>query len=715
MPAERAGRDGPRGLRRGPGHGRAATSPTRSTRPRRWPRRARRSATALGSGAVLVTGSVVTVGEARAHAAGPVVSEPRGALAAPRHVRRGPLPRGDRPRADHAGDGRRSPTSPTGTALVDRARARRRLPAARRACSAASGPTRWAGWSRSPRSGSGFVVPIDVRPRLDLRAAVGRRRTSSGARSSASGPRRTPPTRRAGLTRRTGVDRVRAMTQRTLVLLKPDAVRRGLVGEILSRFEAKGLTIVAMEHRTIDGELADRHYAEHVERDFYPPLRAFVTSGPMVVAGARGRRGGRGGARAERRHRRPQGRARHDPRRPVALEPREPRARLRLARVRRARDRRSGSPASDEPPSREGRAAGYVGRAFEASHGRQWFRIFWVTWLLAAVVVALLPPALRLTVCSGRPPWSLFKEFPKEVVPHPCRTRGFRTSSVGGRCLGSSYGADATKFDTARRGSRSRASNGSRRPGRRTCCRPRWAGRRCTRRTRSTRREMLVGYGDQGMPLAGEGAPSGGGVRGHRVRRRGRPLHGCREGVCRAGPRARTGSRGCGAAWSVVELKAWQARRIADRTFLLSQEAAAFVDAQVAPTAHKIGPVPTARAGGAGHRPVHARPRRGTTAREGRRPLLHRRGPAGLLRRHRRRARHPRPGGAQDLETGSRRGRPTEGLGSEESDVRRSLAVGELARCQPTLDLNPTSVARRDSTEAPSGKSSLRPPHRRRP
>ena len=71
---------------------------------------------------------------------------------------------------------------------------------------------------------------------------------------------------------------------RTLVLLKPDTVRRGLVGEILSRFEAKGLSIVAMEHRTIDGALADEHYAEHVERDFYPPLRDFVTSGPLVAA-----------------------------------------------------------------------------------------------------------------------------------------------------------------------------------------------------------------------------------------------------------------------------------------------------------------------------------------------------------------------------------------------------------------------------------------------
>lgn len=73
------------------------------------------------------------------------------------------------------------------------------------------------------------------------------------------------------------------MTQRTLVLLKPDTVRRGLVGEVLSRFEAKGLSIVAMEHRTIDGDMADAHYAEHVERDFYPPLRAFATSGPLVA------------------------------------------------------------------------------------------------------------------------------------------------------------------------------------------------------------------------------------------------------------------------------------------------------------------------------------------------------------------------------------------------------------------------------------------------
>ena len=74
------------------------------------------------------------------------------------------------------------------------------------------------------------------------------------------------------------------MSQRTLVLLKPDTVRRGLIGDVLGRFEAKGLTIVALEMRTIDAAKADEHYAEHVDRDFYPPLRDFVTSGPLLAA-----------------------------------------------------------------------------------------------------------------------------------------------------------------------------------------------------------------------------------------------------------------------------------------------------------------------------------------------------------------------------------------------------------------------------------------------
>lgn len=72
-------------------------------------------------------------------------------------------------------------------------------------------------------------------------------------------------------------------TQRSFVLVKPDAVRRGLLGAVLSRFESKGLRIVALELRQVDGELADRHYAEHVDKAFYPPLRAFVLSGPSVA------------------------------------------------------------------------------------------------------------------------------------------------------------------------------------------------------------------------------------------------------------------------------------------------------------------------------------------------------------------------------------------------------------------------------------------------
>jgi nucleoside-diphosphate kinase len=73
------------------------------------------------------------------------------------------------------------------------------------------------------------------------------------------------------------------VSERTLVLIKPDGVRRGLAGEILGRFERKGLAIEALELRTLSAEFADEHYAEHVGKDWYPPLRAFVTSGPLVA------------------------------------------------------------------------------------------------------------------------------------------------------------------------------------------------------------------------------------------------------------------------------------------------------------------------------------------------------------------------------------------------------------------------------------------------
>ncbi len=77
--------------------------------------------------------------------------------------------------------------------------------------------------------------------------------------------------------------------ERTFVLVKPDGVRRGLVGEILGRFERKGLKIVALKQLRVAPELAQRHYAEHEGKAFYPALIQHITSGPVVAMALEGR------------------------------------------------------------------------------------------------------------------------------------------------------------------------------------------------------------------------------------------------------------------------------------------------------------------------------------------------------------------------------------------------------------------------------------------
>lgn len=78
------------------------------------------------------------------------------------------------------------------------------------------------------------------------------------------------------------------MSNRTLVLLKPDAVERNLVGEILGRFEAKGLKIVAMELRKLDDATLGRHYEEHKGKGFYADLVSFMSRGPVVALALEG-------------------------------------------------------------------------------------------------------------------------------------------------------------------------------------------------------------------------------------------------------------------------------------------------------------------------------------------------------------------------------------------------------------------------------------------
>ncbi len=79
-------------------------------------------------------------------------------------------------------------------------------------------------------------------------------------------------------------------TERTLVLIKPDGVARGLVGDVIARIERKGLRLVALDLRTLDRPTARTHYAEHSDKPFYGSLVDFVTSGPLVAAVVEGPR-----------------------------------------------------------------------------------------------------------------------------------------------------------------------------------------------------------------------------------------------------------------------------------------------------------------------------------------------------------------------------------------------------------------------------------------
>ncbi|HEY8720964.1 nucleoside-diphosphate kinase [Pengzhenrongella sp.] len=81
-----------------------------------------------------------------------------------------------------------------------------------------------------------------------------------------------------------------APIERTLILVKPDGVRRGLVGEVVRRVEAKGYSLVAAELRTADDALLAAHYAEHLGKSFYQPLVDFMASGPVLAIVAEGQR-----------------------------------------------------------------------------------------------------------------------------------------------------------------------------------------------------------------------------------------------------------------------------------------------------------------------------------------------------------------------------------------------------------------------------------------
>ena len=130
------------------------------------------------------------------------------------------------------------------------------------------------------------------------------------------------------------------MTERTLVLIKPDGVERGLIGEVISRIERKGLSLAALQLKTVSHDLARQHYAEHDGKPFFSSLLEFITSGPVVAAIVEGPRAvaafrqiAGGTDPVEKRG------TRQHPRRLRAGDPEQPGARVRFRPVRRAGDR----------------------------------------------------------------------------------------------------------------------------------------------------------------------------------------------------------------------------------------------------------------------------------------------------------------------------------------------------------------------------------------
>jgi nucleoside-diphosphate kinase len=104
-------------------------------------------------------------------------------------------------------------------------------------------------------------------------------------------PAEARPAAAAGLVRRHTIHHTNATevpVETTLIILKPDAVQRGLMGRIISRFEEKGLQVVGMKMMTISQDLAARHYEAHKEKGFYPGLVRFMTSAPVLVLALRG-------------------------------------------------------------------------------------------------------------------------------------------------------------------------------------------------------------------------------------------------------------------------------------------------------------------------------------------------------------------------------------------------------------------------------------------